>query len=89
VSDGGRFVVCASNGGAPKNPHCYDNLKARPDATIEVLTDTIEVRASEAQGEERDRLWRASVQNAFQLGEYAQQSGRTIPVIVLTPRELR
>jgi deazaflavin-dependent oxidoreductase (nitroreductase family) len=86
-SDGGRYVVCASNGGAPRNPDWYYNLKAHPNVTIEVGTDTIPVQASEASGEERDRLFRTSVERAPQLGEYEKQAGRTIPVIVLTPTE--
>jgi deazaflavin-dependent oxidoreductase (nitroreductase family) len=86
-SDGGRYVVCASNGGAPRNPDWYYNLKAHPNVTIEVETDTIPVQASEASGEERDRLFRTAVEHAPQLGEYEKQAGRTIPVIVLTPTE--
>ena len=86
-SDGGRYVVCASNGGAPRNPDWYYDLKAHPNVTIEVGTDTIPVQASEASGEERDRLFSTSVARAPQLGEYAKQAGRTIPVIILTPTE--
>ena len=37
-SDGERYVVCASNGGAPRNPDWYYNLKAHPNVTIEVGT---------------------------------------------------
>ena len=78
---------CASNGGAPRNPDWYYNLKAHPNVTIEVETDTIPAQASEASGEEHDRVFRTSVDRAPQLGEYAKQAGRTIPVIVLTPTE--
>src|SRR5260370_33331371 len=56
-SDAGRYEVCASNGGAPTNPDCSYNLKAPPNVTIEVGTDTIPVQASEASGEARDRLF--------------------------------
>src|SRR3954452_15577100 len=58
-SDGGRYVVFASKGGAPTNPDWYHNLKADPNVTIEVGTDTIRVVASEAPGEERERLFRS------------------------------
>src|ERR1700674_1067850 len=68
-SDGGRYVVCASNGGAPTTPDWYYNLKAHPNVTIEVGTDTIAVQATEASGEERDRLFHTSVERAPQLGE--------------------
>ena len=84
-SDGGRYVVFASKGGAPANPGWYYNLKARPDVRIEVGTDTIPVVASEATGEERERLFRTQVENVPQFGEYEKQTDRVIPVIVLTP----
>jgi deazaflavin-dependent oxidoreductase (nitroreductase family) len=80
-------VVCASNGRAPRNLDWYYNLKAYPNVTIEVGTDTIPVQATEASGEERDRLFRTSVERAPRLGEYEKQAGRTIPVIVLTHTE--
>jgi deazaflavin-dependent oxidoreductase (nitroreductase family) len=36
LSDGGRYVVIASNGGATTNPSSYHNLTAHPNVTIEV-----------------------------------------------------
>jgi deazaflavin-dependent oxidoreductase (nitroreductase family) len=86
-SDNGRYVVFASKGGAPTNPDWYHNLKAQPNVTIEVGTDTIDVVASEASGEERDRLFRAQVERVPQFDEYEQKTERVIPVIVLTPRD--
>src|SRR5512142_1587144 len=56
LDDDGRYVVFASKAGAQTNPDWYHNLKAHPNVTIEVGTDTIEVVASEATGEERERL---------------------------------
>ncbi len=84
-ADDGRYVVFASKGGAPTNPDWYHNLVAHPDVTIEVGTDTIAVVASEATGDERDRLYRTQVERTPQFGEYAQKAGRVIPVVVLTP----
>jgi deazaflavin-dependent oxidoreductase (nitroreductase family) len=37
--DDGRYVMIASNGGAPTNPNWYHNLTAHPNVTIEVGTD--------------------------------------------------
>jgi deazaflavin-dependent oxidoreductase (nitroreductase family) len=86
-SDDGRYVIFASKGGAPTNPDWYHNLMAHPDVTIEVGTDTIDVVASEASGEERERLFRTQAERVPQFGEYEQNTDRLIPVIVLTPRE--
>jgi deazaflavin-dependent oxidoreductase (nitroreductase family) len=83
--DGGRYVIFASKGGAPQNPGWFHNLKARPETTIEVDDETVAVRAEEAAGEERERLFRTQVERIPQFGEYEQRAGRTIPVIVLTP----
>jgi deazaflavin-dependent oxidoreductase (nitroreductase family) len=87
LTDDGRYVVFASKGGAPTNPGWYWNLKANPDVTIEVGTDTIEATASEATGEQRERLFRAQADRFPQFDDYVQKAaGRKIPVMVLTPR---
>ena len=83
--DGERYVVFASKAGAPTNPDWYHNLKAQPNVTIEVGTDTIDVVASEAEGEERERLYRTQAERVPQFAEYERQTERVIPVIVLTP----
>jgi deazaflavin-dependent oxidoreductase (nitroreductase family) len=84
-ADDGRYVIFASKGGAPNNPAWYHNLLAHPDVKIEVGSDTLDVRASEASGEERERLYRTQADRVPQFAEYEQQTDRTIPVIVLTP----
>lgn len=86
LRDGDRYVVFASRGGSPTNPAWYYNLKAHPNTSIEVGTDTLDVDVSEAAGEERERLFRTQVERVPQFGEYERRSGRRIPVMVLTPR---
>jgi deazaflavin-dependent oxidoreductase (nitroreductase family) len=85
LADDGRYVIFASKGGAPEHPAWYRNLKAQPDVQIEVGTDTIDVHAVEADGEQRDRLFRAQAERLPQFGEYEQKTDRVIPVIVLKP----
>lgn len=86
LADGDRWLVFASKGGAPNNPDWYHNLKANPDTSIEVGTETVPVRATEVTGEERDRLYaqQAALRPAF--GDYQQKTSRRIPVIALTRR---
>jgi deazaflavin-dependent oxidoreductase (nitroreductase family) len=86
LPDEDRYVIFASKAGAPTNPDWYHNLKAHPDVKIEVGTDTIDVLATEAEGEERERLFRAQVERAPQFAEYEQKTDRVIPLIVLTPK---
>ncbi len=83
--DGERYVIFASKAGAPSNPGWYHNLMAHPDTTIEVGDQTLPVRASEATGEERERLYADQVARVPQFADYAQKTSRTIPVVVLTP----
>jgi deazaflavin-dependent oxidoreductase (nitroreductase family) len=85
LPDAPSYLIFASNGGAPSNPGWYHNLKAHPEVTIEIGTDTVPARASEAAGEERDRLYRTQVERVPQFGEYEKTAGRVIPVMILTP----
>ena len=86
LDDGERYVIFASKAGAPTNPDWYHNLKAHPQVKIEVGTETIDVLVSEAEGEERERLFRAQVDRMPTFAEYEEKTGgRVIPVIVLTP----
>jgi deazaflavin-dependent oxidoreductase (nitroreductase family) len=85
--DGERYIVVASKGGAPDNPDWYNNLKANPVAKVEVGTEmgteSFEVTATEAEGEERDRLYAERVAIAPGFGEYERQTSRKIPVMIL------
>ena len=85
--DDGRYVIFASKGGAPTNPAWYHNLKAHPDASIDVGTETIDVTASELTGEERNRIFRAQAERVPQFAGYEKNTDRTIPVIALTPKQ--
>ena len=85
MRDGDRYVIFASKAGAPTNPGWYYNLKAHPEVTIEVGTDTVPAVASEATGEERERLFGAQAKRAPSFAEYQRKTTRVIPVMVLTP----
>ena len=83
LRDDGRYVIFASNGGAPSNPDWYHDLKAQPNTTIEVRSARTGVVAEEATGQERERLFAIGAERFPQLAEYARQTDRVIPVIVL------
>ena len=73
-------------GGAPEHPQWFHNVVANPDLTIEVGADTLAVHARVAEGDERDRLYRAQADLMPNFDDYAKATSRTIPVIVLEPR---
>jgi deazaflavin-dependent oxidoreductase (nitroreductase family) len=81
VGDG--YAVIASKGGAAQHPLWYLNLRANPLAEVTVGRETRKVLAREAQGEERERLWRALANLYPGYDRYAQKTSRRIPVVVL------
>jgi deazaflavin-dependent oxidoreductase (nitroreductase family) len=85
LADDGRYVIVASKAGAPSHPGWYHNLKAHPDTQVEVGSGTIDVVATEAEGDERERLFATIAAGMPQFAEYARTAGRVIPVMVLTP----
>lgn len=87
LREGDRYVIFASKAGASTNPDWYHNLKAHPEITVEVGTETVDVVASEATGEERDRLFRAQAERSPQFADYQAKTDRVIPVVILRPLE--
>jgi deazaflavin-dependent oxidoreductase (nitroreductase family) len=84
-TDGDRYVVVASKGGAPTNPDWYYNLLANPRVTIELGTKQLKVTARKADPAERDRLWPVVKQKNPGFKEYEKKTSRTIPLVILTP----
>jgi len=87
--DGHRYLVFASKGGADTNPDWYHNLKAHPDVKIEVGTETIEVRAEEVTGAERNQIYTKQAKLYPQFAQYQQKTKRIIPVIAFIPKTRR
>jgi deazaflavin-dependent oxidoreductase (nitroreductase family) len=87
TKDEDRFVIIASKGGAPTNPAWYYNLRANPDTTVEVGSETIPVRASIPERPERDRLFQAVSAVMPGFAEYQHNTARVIPVVVLERRD--
>ncbi len=85
-TDGDRWVVVASKGGALQNPSWFENLKANPEATIQVKGEEVPVRATTAEGEERSRLWSLMTDVWPAYDEYQARTDREIPVVVLSQR---
>ena len=85
LADGDRYLIFASKAGADENPAWYWNLKANPDARIEVGDDTVDVRATELQGAERDEKYALQAERYPGFADYEHKTSRTIPVVALTP----
>ena len=85
--DGNNYILVASQGGAPKHPVWYYNLKADPNVEIRDETEVFSVRAREVpEGSERQRLWDISVAAYPPYQEYQDKTGRLIPVFITEAR---
>jgi deazaflavin-dependent oxidoreductase (nitroreductase family) len=80
---GDDVAVFGSKGGAPTNPDWYHNLLANPRASVEVGTESFEVQAREAVGEERERIWSRQKELVPGFATYEHKTTRRIPVMVL------
>jgi len=87
VTDGENIVVVASNGGRPRHSQWWLNLEKNPEAEVQVRNEKRRVKAEEATGVERERLWRLVVGMYHGYEEFQRATTRKIPVVVLRPRE--
>ncbi len=86
--DGETYLIVASNGGAPRNPAWYHNLKAHPRVQVNVGPRRLDVTARVVMpgDDDYDRLWRiVNANNADRYRAYQKRTSRPIPVIVLEP----
>jgi deazaflavin-dependent oxidoreductase (nitroreductase family) len=87
LPDGENLVVVASNGGTAGDPAWWLNLEDDPEANVEVGGRKLRVRAEEAEGEERRRLWEQLVRMYSAYQQYQERTDRRIHVVVLYPVE--
>lgn len=86
LQDGDAFLVFASKAGSDNNPDWYWNLRAAPDVTIEVGSETIAVHATELAGALRDAKFRIQAERFPGFAGYQQKTSRVIPVVKLEHR---
>ena len=81
--DGDNPVIVASKGGAPEHPGWYRNLVKNPAAHVQIKGEKFPVRARDAEGEERERLWKMMNGEWRHYEEYQEKTDRQIPVVIL------
>ena len=85
LADGESLVVIGSNAGHGRTPAWSLNLKADPEAEVEVGRERRKVRARVAEGEERAELWRKHNEQYSGFDEYEARTDRDIALFVLEP----
>ena len=84
VGDG--FAVFASKAGADSNPDWFYNLKANPEARVEVGTEAFDVTARVLDDAERKPIWEEQKSRYPGFAEYEEKTDRVIPVVMLDGR---
>ena len=86
--DGDDYLVVASNGGSPRAPGWYHNLKAQPSIEINVGPRRFGVTARPVlPGDpDRERLWKIVTKYNKSYDQYQKRTRRPLPVVVLTPK---
>lgn len=79
----GKMIIIGSKAGADTNPDWVHNLRANPEAHIEVGTEAYDVTSRELPRDERDALFAKVVAAAPGFGEYQSKTSRIIPLFEL------
>ncbi|MBF9069706.1 nitroreductase family deazaflavin-dependent oxidoreductase [Streptacidiphilus fuscans] len=85
VEHDGSYAVVASQGGAPKHPVWYWNLKADPNVELRDGTAVQDMTAREVTGDEKAQWWERAVAAFPDYADYQLKTDRQIPVFVLEP----
>ena len=84
--DGPNYILVASQGGAPKHPVWYFNLKANPSVKIQDGPHIYNMQVKEkTDSEEKIRLWDIAVNAYPPYQEYQDKTARVIPVFLAEP----
>lgn len=85
VTDGERYTVVASKGGAPEHPLWFRNIEADPHVSLQDGPEVRDYAARVVTGEERRRWWERATEVWPDYDAYQEKTDREIPVVVLEP----
>ena len=79
----GKLIIIGSFAGSPVSPAWVHNLRANPQARVEIGTDEFAVTARELPSAERDALFDKVTAAAPGFAEYQSKTSRVIPLFEL------
>ena len=85
VEHDAAYAVVASQGGAPKHPVWYFNLKANPHVELQDGPIKRDYLARQLSGDEKALWWERAVETWPDYAKYQLRTEREIPVFVLEP----
>ena len=81
--EGQSIIVIPSNAGKKDYPFWYLNLRANPQAQVQLGRELRQVRAREATPQEQERLWAYVISQYGGYDAYRERTDRHIPVVIL------
>lgn len=85
VEHEGRYAAVASNGGFPRHPVWYFNVRSHPLVELQDGPARQDMTAREVTGDEKAEWWARAVAAFPPYAEYQAKTDRVIPVLVLEP----
>ncbi|MGZ4558050.1 MAG: nitroreductase family deazaflavin-dependent oxidoreductase, partial [Mycobacteriaceae bacterium] len=85
LPDGDRVILVASQGGLPKHPMWYLNMKANAEVTVQIRNRVRPMCARVASPAERTELWPRLVEMYADFNNYQSWTEREIPVVICEP----
>lgn len=86
LRDGDAIMLVASNGGDPKHPAWFLNLRDDPNVKVTMGGTTTPMTAHVADAAEKAVLWPRIVADHANYAGYQRKTERNIPVVVLEPQ---
>jgi deazaflavin-dependent oxidoreductase (nitroreductase family) len=86
IEDGDALAIVTSNAGRDHEPAWWLNLRADPDAVVEIGKQEREIRARPANRAEEERIWPQFVAGLRNYAAYRKKTDRRIIVVMLEPR---
>jgi deazaflavin-dependent oxidoreductase (nitroreductase family) len=88
ASDGDRYLVVPSNGGAPRAPAWLHNVRAQPEVEVQIGRTRRPATATVVEPGDPDfaRMWKlVNDNNGGRYDTYQSMTTRQIPVVAITP----
>lgn len=86
IEENKNVVLVASNGGRPRDPMWWSNLRKNPDAEVQLKKEMRKMRARRASLDEKSRLWPLLTKMYPTYDDYKKKTSRDIPVVILELR---
>ena len=86
IPAGDAWLLVGTHGGEERLPDWVANLRAQPDATVQVGSASQPVRAREPQGDEYRALWQRAIAGYPGYAVYRSRRSTDPPLVLLEPR---